>query len=196
MRMCAGYSRLRPDLPKVVEELRQVSLEQPLKLQAQRHDPLQEHTCTSSAHAWKYMYRHNTEYFWSWHLAFVVTLKKNLWVYRGRGGDGVQSEEVADVHFPEYAVQLGWLVVQETQRCNCGINMRIHKSTYTHTHTVISCSCSVPPASLVWELTGAKIYSPYIENPWKGITPVKIRFWSVSAVNTHKHLYIYASIFI
>lgn len=41
------YSRLRPDLSKVVEELRQVGLEQPLKLQAQRHYTLREHTCTS-----------------------------------------------------------------------------------------------------------------------------------------------------
>lgn len=38
------YSRLRSDLSEVVEELRQVSLKQPLKLQAQSHDTLREHT--------------------------------------------------------------------------------------------------------------------------------------------------------
>lgn len=37
-----AYSRLSSDLPKVAEELRQVGLEQPLKLQAQRHNALQE----------------------------------------------------------------------------------------------------------------------------------------------------------
>lgn len=47
IKRCAGYSRLRPDLSKVVEELRQVGLEQTLKLQAQRHDTLREHMCTS-----------------------------------------------------------------------------------------------------------------------------------------------------
>lgn len=35
------YSRLSPNLSEVVEELRQVGLEQALKLQAQRHDALQ-----------------------------------------------------------------------------------------------------------------------------------------------------------
>lgn len=34
------YSRLSPNLSEVVEELRQVGLEQALKLQAQRYDPL------------------------------------------------------------------------------------------------------------------------------------------------------------
>lgn len=38
------YSRLRSKLPEVVEELRQVCLEETLKLEAQRHDSLQEHT--------------------------------------------------------------------------------------------------------------------------------------------------------
>jgi len=95
----SGNSRLCPDLPKVVEELRKVGLEQPLELQAQRHDTLQEHTCNRKkcVHAGRRDER----------LACGDS-------YRGRGGDGVQSEEVADVHFPEDAVQFGWLVVQET----------------------------------------------------------------------------------
>lgn len=37
----AAYSRLSPNLSQVVEELRQVGLQQPLKLQAQRHNALQ-----------------------------------------------------------------------------------------------------------------------------------------------------------
>lgn len=48
MRQVAGrscvYSRLRSELPQVVEELRQVCLQQTLKLQAQGHDSLQGHT--------------------------------------------------------------------------------------------------------------------------------------------------------
>lgn len=40
----------------------------------------------------------------------------------GRGGDGVQPEEVADVHFLEDAVELGGLVVQETQGRNWKTN--------------------------------------------------------------------------
>ena len=40
------YSRLRLDVSQVVEELRQVGLQQPLELQAQRHNPLQQHMCS------------------------------------------------------------------------------------------------------------------------------------------------------
>lgn len=39
--------------------------------------------------------------------------------YRWRGGDRVQPEEVAGVHFSEHTVQLGGLVVQEAQRGHC-----------------------------------------------------------------------------
>lgn len=112
-----AYSRLRPNLSEVVEELRQVGLEQPLKLQAQRHDPLQE------AHVHEMYRRKHTN---------KAVAYKNQAAHRGRGGDGVQSEEVADVHFPENAVQLGRLVVQETQRCHCGTK------THTRTHAMLS----------------------------------------------------------
>lgn len=49
----------------------------------------------------------------------LSSAKKEQAAYRWRGGDGVQPEEVAGVHFLEHAVQLGGLVVQEAQRGHC-----------------------------------------------------------------------------
>lgn len=101
------YSRLSPDLSQVVEELRQVGLQQPLKLQAQRHNALQGEGSGHQA-----LVRVQT--------TPVQAMQKKEAAYRWRGGDGVQPEEVAGVHFLEHAVQLGGLVVQEAQRRHCG----------------------------------------------------------------------------
>lgn len=51
----------------------------------------------------------------------------------------MQSEEVANVHFPEYTVQFGRLVVQEAQRCHCGP---------TDSNTFCQCTLCVPPGKV------------------------------------------------
>lgn len=76
------------------------------------------------------VHKRTNRIFWSRHLATTPV------AHRGRGGDGVQSEEVADVHFPEYTVQLGWLIVQETQRGHCGTNIQ-NTHTYSPRHNLL-----------------------------------------------------------
>lgn len=76
----------------------------------------------------------------------------------------MQSEEVTHIHFSENTVQFGWLVVQVTQRCHC--------HTYTHRTQGKSKSSELPAFSTA---VHSCIYSPYIENPWNGMTPVEQR---------------------
>lgn len=65
--------------------------------------------------------------------------RTRLKAYRVRRGDGVQSEEVAAVHFPEDTVQLGRLVVQETQRCHCCTNAHMQPLIQNQRFPVTSC---------------------------------------------------------
>lgn len=69
----SGYSRLRPNLSKVVKELRQVSLEQPLKLQAQRHNTLQAGKTAMKEH------KHTNRICWSWDLAGSLPRERRRW---------------------------------------------------------------------------------------------------------------------
>lgn len=75
------YSRLSPNLSKVVKELRQVGLEQPLELQAQRHDPLQAVKTTMKEH------KHTNGICWSWDLAGSLPRERRRWsaIWRSSG---------------------------------------------------------------------------------------------------------------
>lgn len=147
-------SRLSADLSQVVEELRQVGLEQSLKLQAQRHDALQGEGSGDEALVRVQTTRAQTENkHWG--------KKKKEAAYRGRGGDGVQAEEVAGVHFLEDTVQFGRLVVQEAQRCHCRdkhtdihsqpwhIGIFFHQAKFTKTIWNVNVSAKQPPAKTI-----------------------------------------------
>lgn len=76
---------------------------------------------------------------------FGCWLLANTKSYRGVGGNGVQSEEVSDVHFPEYVVQFGRLIVQETQRRNCGRNSNTHSLSHpAYTVSLLEKAARVP----------------------------------------------------
>lgn len=65
----------------------------------------------------------------------------------------MQSEEVAAVHFPEDAVELGRLIVQETQRCHCGANTQ-KKHTPRYIMKSSPSMCSAEQTHHTWKSRG------------------------------------------